>query len=255
MAAAPGALAGGLVRKSLSRQVYETLEQAIIDGRIAPGSRLGEDALAGAFSVSRSPAREAIVELERIGFAERVAVRDRRVTVPTAAFIVDVFEVWALLESERLHEASRNATDASLRELDRIVETLEGLHRARDREALDRLMPAFHAALQDGCRNRQLQRVAGDWHKYVCWVRNLYFDAAVRSSDPVEAAERAMEDHRQIVAAFRRRDREALLEVTRRHIEWQRDRIIAGWRASSAAELASSSRTVDFAIAGEGAIP
>lgn len=235
-----------LMRKSLSRQLYETLEEAIIEGRLQPGTRLGEDAVAAAFGVSRSPAREAIVELERNGFAERVSTRDRRITVPTAAFITDCFDVWALLESERLYESSRQADDAALRAIDRLLQDMEALHSIGDHAALERLLPEFHASLQRECRNRQLQRVSADWHKYVRWFRQLYFRNST-DREP-EATEEALSHHRQIVEAFRRRDREALLRVIRTHIAWQCERVLAGWRASPAPDIASSTRMLEFEL-------
>lgn len=236
----------GLVRKSLARQLYESLEDAIIQGRLQPGTRLGEDAVAATFAVSRSPAREAIVELERNGLAERVSPRDRRVTVPTAAFITDSFDVWALLESERLYEASRYATDEALRAIDRLYLDMEALHDAGDQAAIERLLPEFHESLQRECRNRQLQRVSADWHKYIRWFRKLYF--RYEEHGEPEAAREALADHRQIVEAFRRRDREGLLRVIRKHIAWQCEHVLAGWRASPASDIASSARMLDFEL-------
>lgn len=239
-------LGAQLMRKSLSRQLYETLEESIIEGRLQPGTRLGEDAVATAFGVSRSPAREAIVELERNGFAERVSARDRRIAVPTAAFITDCYDVWALLESERLYESSRQADDEALRAIDRLLLDMEALHSVGDHAAVERLLPEFHASLQRECRNRQLQRVSADWHKYVRWFRQLYFRSSP-DGEP-EATQEALSHHRQIVEAFRRRDREVLLRVIRTHIAWQCEQVLAGWRASTAPDIASSTRMLDFEL-------
>jgi len=100
-------------RKNLSRAIYESLETAIVQGRLQPGTRLAEDRLSTRFGVSRSPVREAISELERVGLAERGTMRDRRVSVPSEAFIVDCFDVWVLLESERLYESSLRSDAAT----------------------------------------------------------------------------------------------------------------------------------------------
>lgn len=52
----------------LSATVVQTLRTEIIDGRIAVGDRLTEDALAARFGVSRVPVREALQQLESEGF-------------------------------------------------------------------------------------------------------------------------------------------------------------------------------------------
>jgi DNA-binding GntR family transcriptional regulator len=229
-------------RKSLSREIYETLETAITTGRLVPGTRLGDDEIATAFSVSRSPAREALAELQRIGFAERTPNRDRRVTVPTDTFVSDTFDVWTLLESERLYEASLACPPENLKIIDSLVAQLE--HMSTDDEAASHaLLARFHAALRVDCHNRQLQRVGDDWSKYIVWFRSLYFGYTV------EDARDALDEHRLIVACFKRREREGLFTALRAHMAWQRDRILAGWSASPAVGFLADGGVVDVDIA------
>jgi DNA-binding GntR family transcriptional regulator len=210
-------------RTSLARQVYDALERAIIVGELKPGTRLSAEAIATAFAVSRSPAREAMVDLERVGLIEQMSNRDRRVTVPTEGFITDVYDVWSLLESERLCEASLVADAAAHTRIDYLLERLEA---ANDFDDAAALLSEFHHALQEGCRNRQLHRVADDWYRYVSWFRHLYVDYLARHSD------RALGEHRQIVDCFKRRDTAALTAITRGHIRHHRDLVLAAWRLS-----------------------
>ncbi|HZQ60644.1 MAG TPA: GntR family transcriptional regulator [Casimicrobiaceae bacterium] len=89
---------GALTRKSLARQVYDVLEARIISGELGPGVRLAEEQIAKQLSVSRSPVREAVAELQRVGLAERSGLHDRRVFVPTRKFVADLFDLWVILE-------------------------------------------------------------------------------------------------------------------------------------------------------------
>ncbi|MDX3907420.1 MAG: GntR family transcriptional regulator [Pigmentiphaga sp.] len=209
-------------RKSLSREIYESLETAIVEARILPGTRLAEDVLSETFGVSRSPVREAISELQRVGFAERAAARDRRVTVPTEQFIIDCFDVWILLESERLYESSLRSSPAAIKKIRQLLEQL-----GQSSEPDSPLLHEFHAALRADCRNQQLQRVGDDWSKYVRWLRNLYF-----TYDP--SLGNAQEEHRRLVELYEARQRDQLTEALRRHVSWQRDRIVEQWRRSQA---------------------
>jgi len=234
-------LGGGLVKKSLARQLYEALERAIIHAAIPPATRLAEEAIATAFGVSRSPAREAIVELERIGLAERLPNRDRRVAVPSEAFIRDTFEVWTLMETERLNQASLVADPATLARIDALMAAMESPD-SDDPQRLRGLMAEFHAVLQQGCPNRQMHRAADDWYRYILWFRNLYFDYHAEIGDA------GISEHRRIVECFRRRDRAGLSVILRRHIESHRDHVLAAWRTSSAPALSASTRTLDFTL-------
>ena len=242
----PPKLSDALSRKSLATQVYENLELAIIEGRLRPGTRLGEDAIASAFAVSRSPAREAIVELERVGLAEKLPNRDRRVTVPTERFITDVFDVWTLLESERLYESSRAAAPAAIAEIENLLKALDRGTAATPVER-ERQLQAFHQLLQNACPNQQLHRVADDWYRYIRWLRALYVDYHKIVSTT------AMKEHREIVRAFRKQDREKLTAVMRSHIRAHHDVVLEAWKKTQSGALAASARSLPFALEGEAA--
>jgi DNA-binding GntR family transcriptional regulator len=61
--------------------IYRAIRQAIVSGRITPGTRLVEEDLADQFGVSRSPVREALRHLEYDGLAQRLR-RGMLVAVP-----------------------------------------------------------------------------------------------------------------------------------------------------------------------------
>ena len=110
-----------LHRKNLAEQVFEILEQRIVSGTLAPGSRLSEEAIAEEFSTSRSPVRDVLNKLERLGFAERVGARDRRVQVPTAKLVSDTYETWIILEVGRTYTSSQGASAADREEIRRHI--------------------------------------------------------------------------------------------------------------------------------------
>ena len=56
-----------LDRNSLKEQSTELLRSYIISGRIPPGTKLAERELADLLGVSRMPARDALMDLEREG--------------------------------------------------------------------------------------------------------------------------------------------------------------------------------------------
>ncbi len=66
---------GGLARRgettmNLSQDLRRTIEDEIVDGRLALGSRLDEVQLATRFGVSRTPIREALLQLAVSGLVE-----------------------------------------------------------------------------------------------------------------------------------------------------------------------------------------
>src|SRR5215218_5625332 len=85
---------------SLADAAFETIEEMIVTRRLAPGAMVSESELAAELSMGRTPVREALARLERIGFVE---VHPRRgVQVSN----VDVIRHLVLLEVRRPLEAS-----------------------------------------------------------------------------------------------------------------------------------------------------
>jgi DNA-binding GntR family transcriptional regulator len=75
---------------SLRDSVLPALRRAILDGRLAAGTRLSENEISRSMHVSRSPVREAIAQLEKEGLAERYPNR--------GAFVADVYSGRAISE-------------------------------------------------------------------------------------------------------------------------------------------------------------
>ena len=57
--------------RTAADRVFEALQDAIVRGEIAPGSRVGETELAERFGTSRGPLREALRRLESRRLVER----------------------------------------------------------------------------------------------------------------------------------------------------------------------------------------
>jgi len=70
-------------RFALVDEAYAALGEAIVDGRLRPGDRLRDVELAAHMGISRTPVREALQKLERIGLVEVAANRYTRVAALT----------------------------------------------------------------------------------------------------------------------------------------------------------------------------
>jgi DNA-binding GntR family transcriptional regulator len=114
---------GGTVRGRAARE----LRDRILTGRLAPGTRIDLDGLSDEFGISRTPVREALLELSYEGL---VAVTPRSgITVVgiTPDDAVDNFAVLAALEGKAAEWATARITPEQLAELrdlaDAIFET------------------------------------------------------------------------------------------------------------------------------------
>src|ERR1700756_4552838 len=102
---------GGPVRaERVADAVARRLAQAILSGDLAPGTRLREETLATNFSVSRTPVREALIQLSASGLAHLEPNRGATVLQLTADDVSEVYHLRAVLESESAALAARRVT-------------------------------------------------------------------------------------------------------------------------------------------------
>lgn len=150
---------------ALRHRVHEQLENLIIAGALAPGSRLVEGDLAGRFGVSRGPVREALQVLARDGFVELRPRHGAFVHEPTSDEINDFFDVRRALESEAARLAARKRDDAAAQRLREIYE-------AGSQSVASGAAPAthvFHEAIVDMADNKLLRQMLDVLHKRTNW--------------------------------------------------------------------------------------
>lgn len=89
----------GINRLTLREQVWATLRTAILDGELAPGTRLAETDLAEQLGVSRGTVREALRLLQQSGLVEGEDRTGLAVTRLSPEQVHELFEVRAALEA------------------------------------------------------------------------------------------------------------------------------------------------------------
>ena len=122
----------GFTARSLPEQVADKLLQAILDGEIPSGARLPEIALAEEYTVSRATIRDALAQLERHHFVEKLPRFGCRVIEVDMAEIAELYELRAMLLGLA---SARAARLASQEDIDRFVEATDHLRILADNDA------------------------------------------------------------------------------------------------------------------------
>jgi DNA-binding GntR family transcriptional regulator len=201
----------------LSDRLRETLEEEIVTGALKPGDRLEEIALAERFGVSRTPIREALLQLSAAGL---IANRPRRGAVVAEIGprrLVEMFAVMAELEGMCARLAARRAGPEE-------VATIRGAHEAcrraaetHDVDAYYRLNEIFHVKIRQAARNGFLFDECDGLQRRLRPYRRLQLRARGRIA-------RSFEEHEAIVAAIESGDGEGAASAMRAHVEVQGER-------------------------------
>ena len=196
---------------NVSQVVYEALKSAIVEQRLASGSRLVESTLAGNFGVSTTPVREALTRLEREGLVSLLPRRGAVVSTFTAEDARDIGELREVLELHAFQRAwARWKAEHSAQLQQLLAEGQEVVDRG-DYRGYGRFDQEFHRLIVQASGNRRLIRVFEMMRDQFQMVRFQ----AVRLPGRPDIGHR---EHQQIVAALVAGDGEGAERLLRAHI-------------------------------------
>lgn len=148
-----------LVLKSLREQVYDHLRHLMSRGEIEPGAFLKQDEIASGLGVSRTPLRDALLQLEAEGFVTILPRRGVRVQRLTPEDIRHLYEVVGALEGAALLAAFPHIGEAELTTLHRLNDEMKDAVLAGDFDRYYDRNLAFHDVFLDRCGNERLVRL------------------------------------------------------------------------------------------------
>ncbi len=212
--------------KTLSEEVFEKLQAAIVDGDLISGQKVSESELASMFGVSRAPLREAVRRLESRG----LVVKKPHVGITVASLslpeLLQIYEVREALEGMACRLAAQNMSEIQIKELRSLldrhqveIEEVNGQAYYQKESDFD-----FHYQIVKGSGNAKLASLLwGDLYHLVRMYR-------CRFSTTDGRPHRAFKDHNQIVDAIENRDAELAELLMRRHISSARKNIEETYR-------------------------
>ncbi len=208
-----------LQRRSLHDELVERIRDMIIEGQLAPGTRIHEGQLGKALGVSRTPLREALKFLASEGLVDLVPGRGGVVRRLTPKDVRDLLDVLTALESLAGRLACRHATAAQIAEVRRIHDEMMQLYAARKRPEYYRRNQAIHSAFAQLSDNAVLATT----HQTIqARLKRIRF---IGNEDPA-TWESAVREHEEMIAALEARDEARLAAVISGHLERTLARVI-----------------------------
>lgn len=199
-----------IVKTALADQIIDVLRARIIAGDLASDAPIRQDALAAELGISKIPLREALVRLEQDGLVASERNRGYVVRPLTAEEAYDVFDLRLKIEPDAVAAAARCLRAADIAAGREALAALDAAASAHDGRA-GALNRAFHMALiRPGGRPVTLQtaeRLHTISERYV-----------VRHLEPAGRADRALDEHAALFAAWSRGDAGRAAALSTAHI-------------------------------------
>jgi len=199
--------------------IARVLEEDIIFGRLAPGTRLTEDALLSRFAVTRHFARQALVQLEAMGIVTRERNKGATVRSLTPREVKEIYEVRELLQRQAALWIPLPAPQDLIDKLMVIHEEhgrcvaegyLRGVHEANDR---------FHLTMFGACGNQQLVKTIEVYMRLTLPVR-------ANSMADAESLRISHEHHRLMIEMLKGDDNWVLAQLCVDHLQPSKKRYL-----------------------------
>jgi len=192
-------------------QVFRQLEQAILDGDLVPGTSLTEVKLSAELGVSRTPIREALMQLELEGLVKTTHNKGAVVVGISSDDVNDIYLIRTKVEGLAARRAAQNITDEELSDLREIVELQEFYLGRGDTLQVGNLDQRYHEIVYEGSRSRPLKQMLTLFHNSIQKARAT----SVRRG----RAKASTEEHRAILTALENHDPDEAERLMGVHVE------------------------------------
>jgi DNA-binding GntR family transcriptional regulator len=205
--------------QNLHEATFQALRSLLVEGKIAPGSKLNERELAESLNVSRTPIREAIRRLAADGLVELIANRGAIAVQLTIEDVIHTFDVIAQLEGYSGELAAKNITDSALSELEALQYEMMASYARRDLSSYYKLNLQIHHLINQAANNPVLTTLFSQVNARIEALR-------FRSNQNGVKWEKAVEEHQEMLDALKARDSARMRKIMVAHVTNKRDVVV-----------------------------
>jgi DNA-binding GntR family transcriptional regulator len=213
-----------LKRTSFVDYICEYLRDAIYRMDFKPGDQINESKLMKQLDVSRSPIREAFRVLEGEGLIERISQRGVFVKGITLREIRESYSVRATLESFAAELAVPNITETQLQHMEKLVEKMRKSGDKEDFKKWSSQNSQFHKIFINAANNIELEKTLKSVkvHERWLWLTNM-------GLFPDEYYAEALEDHKNILDGFKKKDPVLTAKAVKEHIQKSGEKVCVSY--------------------------
>lgn len=216
-----------LMRSTQAQEVAEVLHNLIVDRRLVPGSLWSVGSLAAALGVSRTPTREALIDMASRGMVTFERNRGVRIRRSSRRDIEEIFALRQLLEVPSARRAVEVGDENLIPELRARLHAMGQAATLNDERGLWEHDRGFHRVLLLGAGNQLLA-------DYVDTLRDRVLLRGLTTTGQYRSLTTIASEHEQILEGAEIGDPEATARAVERHLSntlavlLQRDKEVPG---------------------------
>ena len=191
--------------KSLSDQVYEYVFHEIQVGKIAVGDKVDEAILIKELGISRTPIREALIQMTSDNILENVPRKGFYVKTVDEKEMKEGFDVVSLLDGYAIELAMPNLTEDDIHRLSNAIDKMNLAINKLNYDMYYDWESEFHSVYRERCNNKVLATLIED-------LTRKHFRTGIYDKNKKELAEYLAfvnNDHIEVLKAIENKDVEA----------------------------------------------
>lgn len=204
-------------RKSLKDFVYQYLIEEIQEGHLQDGDKVNEQRISDLLQVSRTPVREALIQLGSEGVLAFEPNRGFRLRVAGPEELRELYGIVGCLDAYAASLAAGRLTKAGLADLHRLCGEMDKALDAGNYRDYYRLQLSFHNVYVACCGNTEVIQTLSRLK-----MRFLRQGHVEPSPERTEIYRRTNEEHHRICALFEEGDTRQLEDYLR-NVHWRKD--------------------------------
>jgi len=190
----------------------------ILEGELAPGSRIIETRVARQLGTSQAPVREALRDLATLGLVEMRPYRGAKVRQPEPTELIEAMEVRGELEAIAARQAATRIDEATLATMHALLDGMRASATRGDAHAQALQNSEFHDCVIEASGNSTIQRL---WKVLEPFART-YLTATMPGADLHWLADR----HLAILGALEARDPDRAADAMRVHAREAEEQVL-----------------------------
>jgi len=216
--------------KSLTEIAVAELRMRIIDGRLQLGEALSENAIAAELGISKTPVREALLQLKLEKLVDVLPQRGTYVFRMAPGEVAKISELREILETSAVATAIARNHEALVERLSAVLEDMRAAFERDDNAAYRVLDGEFHQAMIE---------LAGNPYLSDAYAQVGFRTQALRArlSDEEGLNRISFQDHREMLRLIKARELASLQALIRAHINQTRQMYLDLLERGAGAEL------------------
>lgn len=202
--------------KTLKDHVYDYISDEIRNNNIKPNEKISENKICEALNVSRTPVREALIELASVDILKREPRKGFVVKEVTLKKIKETYMILGVLEGLATKLAVDHLTEEDIKELETLIDEIETGIDEKNYYEYYKLQFNFHSIINNASHNMELVKTIENLKK--SFIKQTY-NMEHTNKEITDMLKITNSEHKEIVRLIKEKDREGVEDYLR-NVHW-----------------------------------